>query len=114
MQEPEAQPAPEVIAPVVVEPQTPEEQVMAMPASNYAVQVYASKSVSNIEKFRDNNDLNDLMIVKTDRGGDIVYVLVDIHPDRATAKAAAADLEARTGTRPWVRSVAGLQKIVAQ
>jgi len=114
MQEPDAQPAPEMIAPVIVEDQTPEEQIMAMPGSNYAVQIYASKTMSSMEKFKTSNDLNDLMIVKTDRGGNIVYVLVDIHPDRATANAAAADLEARTGTKPWVRSVAGLQKIVAR
>ena len=51
--------------------------------------------------------------MKTDRSGSIVYVLVDIHPDRSSANAAAADLEMKTGSKPWVRSVAGLQKIVA-
>lgn len=113
-QEPEAAPAPEVIAPVMVEELTPEQQVMAMPASNYAVQVYAGKSIGNVDNFKNNNALYGLMTVKTDRSGDIVYVLVDVHPDRATANAAAADLEIKTGSKPWVRSVAGLQKIVAQ
>ncbi|MBE9568161.1 MAG: hypothetical protein IMF14_05655 [Proteobacteria bacterium] len=114
MQEPEAAPAPEVIIPVVVEDLTPEQEIMAMSASNYAVQVYASKNTASIEKFKSNNDLNDLMTVKTDRSGSIVYVLVEIHPDRASANAAAVGLEAKTGSKPWVRSVAGLQKIVAQ
>ena len=114
MQEPEAQIAPEVIIPVVVEDLTPEQEIMAMPASSYAVQVYASKNTASIEKFKVNNDLEDLMTVKTDRSGSTVYVLVEVHPDRASANVAAVDLEAKTGSKPWVRSIAGLQKIVAQ
>jgi septal ring-binding cell division protein DamX len=114
MQEPEAAPAPEVIIPVVVEELSPEQEILAMPASNYAVQVYASKTITSIEKFKSSKDLNDLKIVQTDRSGSIVYVLVDIYPDRTTANAAAADLEMKTGSKPWVRSLAGLQKIVAQ
>lgn len=112
-QEPEAVPAPEMIVPVMVEELTPEQEVMAMPASNYAVQVYAGKTIDSVENFKNNNALYNLMTVKTDRSGSIVYVLVDVHPDRATANAAATDLEMKTGSKPWVRSVAGLQKIVA-
>lgn len=113
MQEPELVEA-VVIVPVVVEDLTPEQEIMAMPASNYAVQVYAGKSPDNVEKFKSANDLGNLMTVMTDRSGSIVYVLVDIYPDRSTANAAAADLEMKTGSKPWVRSVAGLQNIVAQ
>ena len=114
MQEPEAEPAPEVIVEVVAEEQTPEQTILSLPGSNYAVQVYASKTLSSIEKYKADNELNEYMIVKTDRNGEMVYVLVDVYPDRATARAAAADIEAKTGSKPWVRSVAGLQKIVAQ
>ncbi len=114
MQEPEAVPAPVMIAPVVVEDLTPEQEIMAMPASNYAVQVYASKNVSSMEAFKTNKGLENLMAVKTDRSGSIVYVLVDVHPDRTSANAAASDLEIKSGSKPWVRSIAGLQKIVAQ
>jgi len=114
MQEPEAFPAPVMIAPVVVLDLSPEEQIMAMPTTNYAVQVYASKTTESVEKFKSNNDLNDLMMVRTDRSGSIVYVLVDVYPDRTTANAAAVGLEAKTGSKPWVRSIAGLQKIVSQ
>jgi len=105
-----------VMAPVVVaeEPLTAEEQVMAMPESNYAIQVYASKTTDSVEKFKADKDLNDLMTVKTDRSGSIVYVLIDVHPDKATATAAATDLEIKTGSKPWVRSIGGLQKIIAQ
>jgi|GEM_PF-2200683 len=114
MQEPEAVMAPEVIVPVVVEDLTPEQEIMAMPASNYAIQVFAGTTTASVEKFKANKGLENLMTVKTDRSGSIVYVLVDVHPDRTTANAAAADLEIKTGSKPWVRSVAGLQKIVSE
>ena len=122
MEEPELAPAPEVIAPVVVEEEVAvvvEEEpagqnIMAMLSSNYAVQVYAGKTNESVEKFKNRKDLTDLTTVKTDRSGSIFYVLVDIYPDRASANAAAADLEAKTGSKPWVRSLAGLQKIAVE
>ena len=113
--EPEPAPAPEMIAPVFVEEaKTPEQESMDMPGSNYAVQLLATSSADKADKFKTDNGLDGLMVVATDRGGSMVYVVVDIHPDRASANAAASDLEARTGSKPWVRSVAGLQKVVAQ
>jgi len=112
MQEPEAAPAPEVI--VVVEERSPEQEIMAMSETNYAVQVYASKTPESVEKFISDKGLDGMKMVKTDRSGSIVYVLVDIYPDRATANAAAVDIETKIGSKPWVRSLAGLQKIVAQ
>lgn len=114
MQEPEAVAAPEVIVPVVVEELTPEQEIMALPSSYYAVQVYAGNTKDSVDKFQANNNLAELKIIKTARSGSIYYVLVDIHPDRATANAAAKTIEANTGTTPWVRSIAGLQKVVVQ
>ena len=115
MAEPEPAPAPEMIAPVVVlEELTPEQEVMALSGSGYAVQVYAGKTAESVEKFRSSKDLTGLTAVKTDRAGSIVYVLVDLHEDKASANSAAANLEAITGSKPWVRSIVGLQKIVAQ
>lgn len=108
------EPEPEVIAPVLVVDMTAEQEIMAMSPSDYAVQVYASNTLHSIEKFRNSRYLNDLKIVKTNRSGSIVYVLVDVYPDRSTANEAAPDLEVKTGSKPWVRSLAGLQKIVAQ
>jgi septal ring-binding cell division protein DamX len=113
--EPDPAPAPEMITPVVVEEaMTPEQEIMSMPGSNYAVQLLATSSADKADKFKTDNGLDGLMVVATDRSGSMVYVVVDIHPDRASANAAASDLEARTGSKPWVRSVAGLQKVVAQ
>lgn len=114
MEAPEAAPAPEVIVPVVVEEEPVTQDIMEMLSTNYAVQVFAGATIESVEKFKTNKDVADLMTVKTDRSGSIVYVLVDIYPDRVTADAAAADLEIKTGSKPWVRSLGGLQKIVAQ
>lgn len=114
MQEPDAVVEVAVIAPVMVQDLTPEQEIMAMPSSNYAVQVYASKTADSVERFKSNKGLENLMTVRTDRSGSIVYVLVDVHPDRTTANAASTDLETKTGSKPWVRSIAGLQKIVAE
>ena len=115
MTEPEPAPAPEMIAPVVIQEElTPEQEVMALAGTGYAVQVYAGATAESVENFRSSKDLVGLTSVKTDRAGSIVYVLVDLHEDRASANAAAANLETITGSKPWVRSVAGLQKIVAQ
>ena len=113
MQEPEA-PAPEVIIPVVVEEQTSEQEIMAMSTSHYAVQVYAGNTKDSVDHFKAKNNLAGLTTVKTQRSGSIYYILVEIHPDRATANAAAKTIEANTGTTPWVRSIAGLQKVVMQ
>ncbi len=114
MQSPEAAPAPVLIMPVVVEEEPVTQDIMAMLSTNYAVQIFAGASTESVEKFKTSKDLPDLKTVKTDRSGSIVYVLVDIYPDRLEADAAAADLELKTGTKPWVRSLAGLQKIVAE
>jgi septal ring-binding cell division protein DamX len=107
-------PEPEVIIAVVVEEHlTPEERVLAMATTDYAVQVYASNKLESAEAFKTSKGLDNLIAVKTDRSGSIVYVLIDVYPDRAAANAAAPGLEEITGSKPWVRSIAGLQKIVS-
>lgn len=111
------EPEPIVAAIAVPEPEpvpmTPEEQIMSMDAG-YAVQIFASKDMGNMDKFRSSNGLDDMLAVKTDREGSVVYVLVSTHPDRASANLVAEELEQRTGAKPWVRSIMGLQKVVYQ
>ncbi len=94
-------------------PLSPEEQIMSMD-SGYAVQIFASSNMASMDKFVANNGLEDMLAVKTDRDGSVMYVLVSPHPDRASANVVAAELEQKTGTKPWVRSVLGLQKVVYQ
>ncbi len=113
--------AAEVIVPVPLEPvrlkpvvleKTAEQKIMALSARGYAVQIYAASTSKSIEKFRRSKNLVGLKKVKTKRSDSIVYVLVDIHAERHLANAAATDLEMKTGLKPWIRSIAGLQKII--
>ena len=94
-------------------PLSPEEQIMSLD-SGYAVQIFASSNMSSMDNYKANNGLEDMLAVKTSRDGSIVYVLVSTHPDRASANMVAAELEQKTGTKPWVRSILGLQKVVYQ
>ena len=112
-----------VVEPVIVETvvtesqsisQSTEQELLSLPASDYAVQVYAATSIDSVEKFKDAKAVYELKTVATNRSGSIMYVLVDIYSDRAAANAAATDLASRTGAKPWVRSLAGLQKIIVQ
>ena len=110
-------PEPVVAAIAVPEPEpvpvTPEEQILSMD-SGYAVQIFASSSMDSMDKFIANNGLDDMLAVKTDREGSIVYVLVSTQPDRASANIVAGELEQKTGAKPWIRSILGLQKVVYQ
>jgi septal ring-binding cell division protein DamX len=111
------EPVPVVAAVAVPEPEpvplSAEEQIMSMD-SGYAVQIFASSTLAGVDKFRDENELEDMLTVKTESNGSLMYVLVSTHPDRASANADAAILEEKTGTKPWVRSILGLQKVVYQ
>lgn len=98
--------------PEPVEVASQEEGILAVPGSHYAVQVYASSTTDNLDKYKVNNGLEDLTAVKTDRNGAPVYVLVSLHDTRSGADEAALNLEQIIGSKPWVRSVSGLQAIV--
>ena len=107
-----------VVAEVVVPepepvPLSAEEQIMSMD-SGYAVQIFASTNMASMDKYRINNGLDDMLAVKTDRDGSVVYVLVSPQSDRDSANMVASELEQKTGTKPWVRSILGLQKVVYQ
>lgn len=111
------EPEPVVAAVAVPEPEpvalSAEEQILAMD-SGYAVQIYASSTMSGVDAFKADHGLYDLLAVKTDRDGAFIYVLVSPQPDRSSATEVAAELEQRTGTKPWVRAIQGLQKVVVQ
>ncbi len=94
-------------------PQTPEEQIMAM-SSGYAVQIYATTRPDSLDKFIANNGLDDMLAVKTDRNGSLMYVLVSPENDRHAADMRASVLEQQTGSKPWVRSIQSLQNVIIQ
>lgn len=87
--------------------------IMSAPASAYVVQAYAGRKLNNVNGYKSSHGLDQMQIVKTNRDGDILYVLVSLHDGLESAKQASFDLEQRTGSKPWVRSVTGLQRIFA-
>ena len=111
--------------PVLSEPGMPEPEpiiempaemgtdIMSAPASAYVVQVYAGRKLRNVNKYQSAHGLDHMQVVKTDRDGDIMYVLVSLHDGLEAAKQASFDVEQRTGSKPWVRPVSGLQRIFA-
>jgi septal ring-binding cell division protein DamX len=120
---PLAEPEPMVEeAPVMAEPEPMIElvevvatgSVLSLPPTSYAVQVYAGGTVESVVRYQEAHGLQDLTTVETDRDGSSIYVLVSIHDDRDSANQAAADLEQKTGSKPWVRSMAGLQKVAVE
>lgn len=88
--------------------------IMNVPSSAYAVQVYAGKALANVNKYRSDHGLDYMQIVATERNGEIMHVLVGIYDDRKSAMQASVDVEASTGSKPWVRSITGLQKAAAK
>jgi len=109
---------PEVVA---IEPEPVEEvasitgaDIMSASPTAYAVQVYAGRKLANVKRYISAHGLDNMQIVKTDRDGDVIYVLVGLYADRTSARQAVDDLEQSTGSRPWIRSVGGLQRIAVQ
>lgn len=96
------------------EPVMVDQDVATADPAGYAVQVYAGRTLSSVENFQNRYGLGDMRAVKTDRGGEIMYVLVSLHANRTEASQAAANVQQVIGSQPWVRSIAGLQKILAQ
>lgn len=115
----EAIPAPVELAPTyelptVAEEVTKDGDILAVPSSHFAVQVYASSSPDSMNKYKSNNGLEDLTAVKTDRNGAPIYVLISLHENRNSADQAAMNLEQIIGSKPWVRSVGSLQAVVME
>lgn len=102
---------PVAVAPVI-EP-SPTDRVMQAPASYFTVQVMASVDSNRVYRFAEQHQLPIDYIVPTLRDGVIWYVLLlDIYPDRASAVSAQEEAAATLKTRPWVRSVGSIQKIM--
>ncbi len=85
--------------------------IMGASSTAYAVQVYAGRVLANVNRYQNSHGLDDMQIVKTDHDGDIIHVLVGVYDDYQTAVQSSIDIEQSTGSKPWVRSVAGLQSM---
>lgn len=100
--------------PVPVEDVIADEGIAALPGTHFAVQVYASSSTDNLDRYKTSNGLDDLTSVKTERNGAPIYVLISLHEDRNSADEAASNLEQIIGSKPWIRTVGSLQAVMMQ
>ena len=88
--------------------------IMSASSTAYAVQVFAGRVLGNVNRYQSTHNLDTMQIVKTDLGDDVIHVLVGVYDDHGAAKQALIDIEQSTGSTPWVRSVAGLQRIAVE
>lgn len=106
--------APEDSAAMEVVDQAPADgDIMSLPANYYAVQVMASVDIDRVYKFAERNQLSVRYVVPTLRDGVTWHVLLlDVYPDFASAKAGVAEMEGLLPTKPWIRKVSSIQKLV--
>lgn len=87
--------------------------IMSLPSNYYAVQVMASVDIDRVYKFAERNQLSVRYVIPTLRDGVTWHVLLlDVYPDFAAAKAGAAEMEGLLPTKPWIRKVGSIQKLV--
>lgn len=89
------------------------DEIKSRPGSYYTVQVIASVDKDRVYKFAEKNQLSVRYIVPTHRDGTVWHVLLlDLYPDYASARAAADEAAATLPTKPWVRKLASVQKLL--
>lgn len=87
--------------------------IMALPAHYYAVQVMASVDIDRVYKFAEQNQLSVRYVVPTLRDGVTWHVLLlDVYPDYTSAKAGVAEVAGLLPTKPWIRKVGSIQKLM--
>jgi septal ring-binding cell division protein DamX len=92
---------------------TPEQEIMNQPASYYTIQVIASVDVDRVYKFAEQNQLSIRYVVPTQRDGVTWHVLLlDVYPDYASAQAAMQEVASTLPTKPWIRKVGSVQKLL--
>ncbi len=105
----------EEVQPEMAEPETVsvEDEILRQPASYYTVQVMASVDVDRVYKFAEQHQLSVRYIVPTVRDGVTWHVLLlDIYPTLADAKAALQEASYTLPTKPWIRSLGSVQKLM--
>ena len=101
--------------PVAEEPPAPAPEPVMATSGRYAVQLFAGRVMGNVTRYQETHGLGGTtQIVKTDRDGDTIHVLVHYESDMASAKQYSAEVDEKTGSKSWIRSVSGLQAITAQ
>ena len=99
--------------PVAPESMSPEQEIMSQPADYYTIQLIASVDIDRVYKFAEQNQLSIRYIVPTLRDGVTWHVLLlDVYPDYPSAKAAMQEVAGTLPTKPWIRKVGSVQKLI--
>lgn len=87
------------------------EQILALSASEYTIQLLGASSRSNVEAFVQRNGSSPLYWFETRNQGRPWYVVIHGHyPNRAAAQAAASALQGELSSlEPWIRSLNAVQ-----
>ena len=88
--------------------------IMSVSSSAYVVQAYAGRVLANANRYIGAHDLDNMRIVKTNKEGNTINVVISIHDDLDSAKQAVIDIEEKTGSKPWIRLMGELQKIIIE
>jgi len=90
-----------------------EQEILALPATNFTVQLFASVDIDRVYKFAEQSQISVQYIVPTVRDDVVWYVLLlDVYPDYSTAKASMEEVAPSLTTQPWVRSLGSVQKLI--
>jgi len=90
-----------------------EQEILAMPGTDFTVQLFASVDIDRVYKFAEQNQISVQYVVPTVRDEVVWYVLLlDIYPDYSTAKASMDEVSPSLTTQPWVRSLGSVQKLI--
>ena len=112
----EAEPEPveaAAVAETESEAMTAEDEIMNQPADYYTVQLFASVDIDRLYRFAEQIQLSVRYAIPTVRDGVTWYVLLlDIYPDFTSAKAGMAEVAGTLSTKPWIRSLGSLQKLM--
>ena len=90
-----------------------ENEILAMPATNFTVQLFASVDIDRVYKFAEQNQISVQYVVPTIRDDIVWYILLlDVYAGYSSAKAAMEDISPSLATQPWVRSIGSVQKLI--
>lgn len=109
-----AEPVVEEPAPMVTEADSDAAgDIRSAPANYYTVQVIASVNENSIYAFAKKHQLSTRYVVPTVRDGTTWHVLLlDIYPDKTAAKMALDEAASTLPTKPWMRTVGSVQKLM--
>lgn len=102
---------PEAVEPLEREPLSL--SLMDQPATYYTMQLMASVDMDRVLRFAEKNQISTRYVVPTVRDGVTWYVLLlDVYKDYSSAVSAREAIALQLKSKPWIRKVGSVQKIM--